>query len=66
MARRRFSTWTEVDALDPAELVEGYWDGYNGEQEPSTAGNLSALLDCGGTGKIRCNGDRENCQTTGP
>lgn len=34
MERRRFSTWAEVEALDEAELVEGYWDGFKGEPEP--------------------------------
>ena len=34
MDRRRFTDPAEVDALDDAELLEGYWDGFKGEPEP--------------------------------
>lgn len=34
MARRRFTTWAEVAALDDDEVAEGFWDGFRGEPEP--------------------------------
>jgi hypothetical protein len=37
--RQPITKLEELDALDPVEMVEGYWEGYAGEQEPG--GNRS-------------------------
>ena len=35
--RQPITTLEELDALDPVEMVEGYWEGYAGEQASGEA-----------------------------
>lgn len=56
--RRRFRTWAEVEHLDDAELLEGYWDGFKGEPEPG--GNRSDSYYHGWANGAVDGGHREN------
>lgn len=38
---RSVANLSELDALDQAEMVDGYWDGFAGEPEPGDNRSLS-------------------------
>jgi hypothetical protein len=39
--RQPITKASELDALDDAEIIEGYWDGFHGEPEPGDNRSLS-------------------------
>jgi hypothetical protein len=41
MSARSVATLDELLALDEAELLEGYWDGFKGEPEPGDNRSLA-------------------------